>query len=189
MSIIQAEASITADEFRHAFRSHPAGVAVVTADSDDGPVAMTVSSVASVSINPPTLVFSASALSSSTPAIRNADTIVVHMLAASDVGLAKLCATRGADRFGPDVEWDRLPTGEPYYPAAHWLRCRVTQCIEANGSSLIVVEAIQAKHPSDDTGSEPTPLVYHNREWHILSAKSAMPRATVPFYAVYGRND
>ncbi|MEV4686173.1 flavin reductase family protein [Microbacterium sp. LWH3-1.2] len=148
---------------------------------------MTVSSVASVSIDPPALVFSASALSSSTPTICKAETVVVHMLAADEVALAKLCARRGADRFGPDVEWDRLPTGEPYYPAATWLRCRVNQRVDANGSSLIVVEAIQAKGTSIDTNGEPKPLVYHNREWHVLSERSALPDATSPFYAVYGR--
>ena len=66
---MEAEPRISAEQFRFAFRSHPAGVAVVTADAGDGPVAMTVSSVASISIDPPTLMFSASAISSSTPTI------------------------------------------------------------------------------------------------------------------------
>ena len=189
MTITDTGTHITADEFRHAFRSHPAGVAVITADAGDGPVAMTVSSVASVSIDPPTLVFSASSISSSTPTIRKAETVVVHMLAADEVGLAKLCASRGSDRFGPDAGWDRLPTGEPYYPAAHWLRCKVTQRIDAIGSSLIVVEAIQAKDSASGDTREPTPLVYHNREWHVLSGKSALPATAVPFYAVYGRDE
>ncbi len=51
---------LSVEAFRHAFRHHPAGVAVVTADAGDGPAAMTVSSVASVEVDPPTLVFSAS---------------------------------------------------------------------------------------------------------------------------------
>ena len=42
------------DRFVTAFRNHPAGVALVTADPGDGPVAMTATSVCSVDANPPT---------------------------------------------------------------------------------------------------------------------------------------
>ena len=188
MTAIDTTSHITADEFRHAFRAHPAGVAIVTADAGDGPVAMTVSSVASVAIDPPTLVFSASGVSSSSPTICKTETVVVHMLAAHDVALAKLGARSGVDRFGADVEWGRLPTGEPYYPAASWLRCKVVQRVDTNGSTLIVVEAIQAK-PSEASSREPAPLVYHNRRWHVLSEKSALAQTAVPFYTVYGRDE
>lgn len=183
---------ITADEFRHAFRAHPAGVAIVTADSGDGPVAMTVSSVASVAVDPPTLMFSASEYSSSTPTIRKADSVVIHLLSADDVELAKLCAQKGAQRFGSHVHWERLPTGEPYYPdATCWLRGRIVQSVDVAGSTVIIVEAIEAKPEfEDDIAADPTPLVYHNRSWHILNEKSAIPAPKhPPFLVVYGRDD
>lgn len=189
MSASLSQEKISAEDFRFAFRSHPAGVAIVTADAGDGPVAMTVSSVASVAIDPPTLVFSASALSSSTPSICKADTVVIHMLTADDVDLAKLGARRGAQRFGDDVDWGHLPTGEPYYPHATWLRGRVVQRIDVSGSTLIVVEAIESKSSVDDPGPVPTPLVYHNRRWHVLGERSALPEAVSPFFVVYGRDD
>ena len=189
MSSSPAEPRITAEQFRFAFRSHPAGVAVVTADAGEGPVAMTVSSVASLAIDPPTLMFSASALSSSTPSIRKAQTVVVHLLASDQLALAKLGARRGAKRFGDDVEWSRLPTGEPYYPAATWLRGRVVQRIDVHGSTLIIAEAIEAK-PHDETDqTEPVPLVYHDRRWHTLGAKSVLPEGRPHFYVVYGRDE
>jgi len=184
-----SENRITADDFRWAFRSHPAGAAIVTADAGDGPVAMTVSSVASVSIDPPTLVFSASASSSSTPTLQRAETVVVHLLAADHVELAKLGARSGAERFGDDVRWGRLPTGEPYYPDATWLRGRVVQRIDVHGATLLVVEAIEACPLERDWSSQPTPLVYHNRRWHVLTDKSALPSTVAPFYVVYGRDE
>ncbi len=180
---------ITAEEFRFAFRSHPAGVAVVTADAGDGPVAMTVSSVASVSVDPPMLMFSASAISSSTPAIRSADTVVVHLLDSDQVELAKLCARSGSQRFGDDVEWGRLPTGEPYYPGANWLRGRVVQRVDVEGATLLLVEAIEAKPRVELGSADPVPLVYHNRRWHTLNGKSALPDAVSPFLVVYGRDE
>jgi flavin reductase (DIM6/NTAB) family NADH-FMN oxidoreductase RutF len=69
-----SEHQLSAEEFRHAFQHHPAGVAVGTADAGDGPVAMTVSSVASVEVDPLPLVFSASGRSSATPTIRRGET-------------------------------------------------------------------------------------------------------------------
>lgn len=166
---------ITADDFKFAFRHHPAGVAIVTTDVGDGPVAMTVSSLASVSIDPPTLVFSASPMSSSTPAIKQAKTVVVHLLTSDQVDLAKLASTSGVDRFGPDVEWDQLPTGEPYYPAASsWLRGKVLNRLDVSGSTLVVVEALQAKPHDESEPDDQAPLVYHNRAWHKLGAHSEL---------------
>ena len=181
--------AITAEDFRHAFRSHPAGVAIVTADCGDGPVSMTVSSVASVSIDPPTLMFSASAASSSTPTLQRAETVVVHLLTADQVELAKLGARSGAERFGDDVRWGRLPTGEPYYPDATWLRGQVTERVDVNGATVIIVEAIEASSHEHDASLQPTPLVYHDRHWHLLTNKSILPPAVVPFYVVYGRDE
>lgn len=192
MMSMLSEPRLSADDFKHAFRHHPAGVAIVTADAGDGPVAMTVSSIASVSVDPPTLVFSASALSSSTPTILRAETVVVHMLASDQADLAKLGARSGAARFGPDVEWDRLETGEPYYPRANsWLRGRVRERVNVNGSTLIIVEAIEAKprETNEEHHREPNPLVYHNRKWFVLGDKSVLPENIVPLCTVYGRGD
>lgn len=167
--------TLSAEDFKFAFRHHPAGVSIITADCGDGPVAMTVSSLASVGIVPPTMVFSASPLSSATPTIRKAETVVVHLLTAEQVSLAKLAATSGVDRFGDDIEWDRLPTGEPYYPGASaWIRARIISRLDINGSTLVVVEALEAKPREDAEAEERQPLVYHNRTWHALGAESVL---------------
>ncbi|GAA5201604.1 hypothetical protein GCM10025773_22400 [Microbacterium jejuense] len=42
-------AAVSSDDFRSLFRGHPSGVAVITATCSEGPVALTASSVASVS--------------------------------------------------------------------------------------------------------------------------------------------
>lgn len=185
-----SEPRLDADAFRYAFRNHPAGVAVITADAGDGPVAMTVSSVASVSIAPPTLVFSASGRSSSTPTLRRADTVVVHLLAADQVHLARLGARSGVERFGADVEWERLPTGEPYYPTANaWLRGRIVERLDVHDSTLVVVEAIEAGGGDGHRPGVAKPLVYHDRTWYALTQAAALPTSAVPFHTVYGRGD
>lgn len=176
MSATVVNHKISPEDFKFAFRHHPAGVGIITADIGNGPVAMTVSSLASVGINPPSLVFSASPLSSSTQTICAAETIVVHLLASDQVELAKLGATSGVNRFGDGVAWSRLPTGEPYYPGANsWLRGRVVNRIDVSGSTLIVVEAVETKPREEETAnSEAAPLVYHNRKWFALGEHSVL---------------
>jgi flavin reductase (DIM6/NTAB) family NADH-FMN oxidoreductase RutF len=169
--------SIPVEVFKSAFRLHPGGVALVTADAGRGPAAMTISSLSSVSTEPPLLVFSASALSSSFPVFAEAETVVVHMLSSDDLGLAQLGATSGVDRFADASRWTRLPSGEPVFPEAFaWLRGRVVQRIEAGNSVICLVHVIGASVVEDEQppveASEP--LVYHARTWHRLGPHTAI---------------
>ena len=164
---------LDAASFKLAFRHHAAGVAVVTADAGQGPVGMTATSVFSVSAEPPLLVFAASAHSSAAATIANSDTVVVHLLASEQLAIARLCATKGVDRFADTSIWDRRPTGEPYFvgtPA--WIRGRNINTMDAGDSKVIVVHALEAHVP--DVDAEVTPLVYHNRTWHELSDRSLL---------------
>lgn len=177
ISSVEAADSISGDTFKSAFRLHPSGVAVVTADPGDGPVAMTVSSLASVSTEPPMLVFSASALSSSTPALERSDTVVIHMVGSDQQWLAKLGATSGIDRFADTSSWTRLATGEPVFPAVYaWLRGRIVQRVDAGNSMICIVHIIEASVPEPDqqVDDPSSPLVYHARTWHHLGEHSAL---------------
>jgi len=172
-----AARDLSPEEFRAAFRNHAAGVAIVTADPGDGPVGMTATSVFSVSATPPLLVFSVSELSSATPGILAADSVVVHLLGADQTELAKRFATSGIDRFADPASWDRLPTAEPYLPAAHaWIRGAIVNRFTVGGSTLVVVNATDANYPEPDSADASAeiarPLVYHNRTWHQLGEHS-----------------
>ncbi|MFF3601755.1 flavin reductase, partial [Kitasatospora indigofera] len=68
------------DQFKAAFRRHPAGVAVITAEGPDGPVGLTASSVSSVSAEPPVLVFSVTTKAGSAGHVLAATTCIVHLL-------------------------------------------------------------------------------------------------------------
>jgi flavin reductase (DIM6/NTAB) family NADH-FMN oxidoreductase RutF len=164
---------LSAADFKLAFRNHPAGVAVITADAGDGPVGLTATSVFSVSAEPALLVFSISSLSSSAPTIERADTVVVHLLGAHQIGVAKNFATSGIDRFADPDSWGRLITGEPYLPAAPvWIRGRIINRMEAGGSTVVAVHALQS-HIAPDAAEIP-PLIYHNRAYHRIGAHSQL---------------
>lgn len=166
---------ISTEQFRTAFRGHPGGVSVITADAGHGPVALTATSVASVSVDPPALMFSVSEQSSSAPTLRAADTVVVHLLGADQLQLAELGATSGIDRFADLSIWKRLPTGEPYFPAARaWVRGRITARLDIGSprsSSVLVVEALQVDGSEPPHAHDPA-LVYHDRVWHRLGSHS-----------------
>lgn len=161
-----------AQDLKNAFRNHPAGVAVVTADPGDGPVGLTATSVSSVSMDPPVIAFSLSAVSSATPGIRNSEHVVVHLLSKEQIEIARLFATSGVDRFADTSLWGRLSTGEPYLRDAHvWMRGRITGTIDVNGSTLAAVEIVESQCTATH---ERVPLVYCNRTWHQLSETSTV---------------
>ncbi|MHA7190195.1 flavin reductase family protein [Arthrobacter sp. MDT2-16] len=162
----------TADLFKDAFRAHPAGIAVLTAQGPDGPVGLTASSVSSVSAEPPVLTFSVSTASSSAAALVRADTLLVHLLGADQLRIARLFATRGADRFGGAVAWQSLPSGEPLLTDAPWaLRCRILHRLPVGGSMILAAEVVSIEQRGHDDAA---PLVYHNRSYHRLDDRSMM---------------
>ncbi|ALJ21637.1 flavin reductase family protein [Microbacterium sp. No. 7] len=162
--------AVSADEFKRVFRGHPGGVAVITADAGDGPVALTATSVSSVSAEPPLLIFSVTSSSSAASVLARAETFVVHLLDAHDLELAELAATHGVDRFADTDRWARLVTGEPVYRGTRaWVRCAVIGRMDAGGSTIIAGHALQAQINREvGEGEHGDALIYHNRTWHRL---------------------
>ena len=158
------------EAFREAFRHHPAGVVIIAADAGDCPVALTLSSLISVSAAPPTVAFSLSNASSSAATLRRAGSMVIHFPQLRDVALAQLCATSGSERFGPGVAWSRLPTGEPRYDDIDiWFRAEIRQEVTVPGATLVVAELTAGHAQRRDSHSDTHTIVYLNRRWHSLS--------------------
>jgi len=176
MTIEAMTPSISIDEFKSAFRNHPAGVAVLTAAVGDEHAAMTVSSLFSISAQPPLMGFSVSDLASSARVFNQADSVIIHMVDADSLWLAKLGATSGATRFEDRSQWKVLQTGERYFTAAPTVvRAMVVDRVRAGESTLCVaqaVELVKSDAPADQ--SEHAPVVYHNRTWHRLGDSSAV---------------
>ena len=176
--------TVAADVFKSAFRHHAAGVAVVTADAGDGPLALTASSVTSVSAAPAILLFSVSSTTETGRSIARADSAVVHLLDADDHSLALRCADPMADRFADLSTWERLAGGEPAFLGPRvLLRGEVVQRIvfgEAVVMLLAVVEVIVRGPRAPGAavggadGDAARPLAYHDRRWHALGQRSQL---------------
>ena len=88
------------DDLRAALGQFATGVAIVTTRAPDGrSVGLTVNSFASVSLEPPLVLWSLSKRSSSLAAFSAARSVAIHVLAADQEALARRFAAPGTDRF------------------------------------------------------------------------------------------
>jgi flavin reductase (DIM6/NTAB) family NADH-FMN oxidoreductase RutF len=171
--------TVPPEVLKGAFRRHAAGVAVVTADVGDGPIAMTISSLTSVSADPAVLLFSVSSATETGRCMARAPSVVVHLLDADDHALAVRCATPGRDRFDDTVAWERLLTGEPTFSAPRVrLRGIVVQRSSFGDSTVLIIAVVDVLErsimPDAVDGEVPGPLAYHDRAWHVLGARSRL---------------
>ncbi|WP_345525625.1 flavin reductase family protein [Nocardioides endophyticus] len=154
------------------FRRHPAGAALLTAEADGRRVAMTLTSLISVSATPFLVAFSVSESSSSAPVMANASRVVAHLLGAKDIGLAVLGATSGIDRFRDQELWTRNPSGAPVFlTESPRLEAQILNRVRAGAATLYVAEvvAVSLGQPGGD------PLVYHEGTWRGLGARVTEP--------------
>lgn len=167
------------EAFLAAFRRHPAGVAIITGDVGGEPVALTVSSLISVSVDPPTVAFSLSDNSSSARTLARAESVVLHFVQKRNMRLARLCATSGSSRFTPETAWERLPTGEPFYPEVSLrFRAAIRGRLAVRGAFVIAAELVSASTGNHAVSLDDT-LVYADRAWHGLRPLPDTTRAPV----------
>lgn len=152
------------DLFRHTFRRFPSGVAIATVATPEGPVGLTLSSVASVSADPPVLSFSVATHGRSAAAVLGAETIAVHLLPASAVALADAFARSSGERFTPSQRWGTSPSGvlRPQIATAT-LVGSVRAIVPAGSASLIVLDIGHI-----ELGEDAAPLIHHDRRFHGL---------------------
>ena len=92
-------------DFRNALGTFATGVTIITATGTDGrPYGLTCNSFASVSLNPPLVLWSLGMFSQSLGIFQNASHFTVNVLGASQQGLAKKFATSSEDKFA-GVKW------------------------------------------------------------------------------------
>ena len=144
------------DEYRSVVAALPAGVAVVTTTWRRTVWAMTVSSVASVSLDPPLLLFSVHADARLRDALDEVDTWTVSVLGADQAPVADWLASAGR------------PAGEPRAPVPHhapdvaagvrvddaaaWLECRTSVVHPAGDHDIVVGEVLVAQRGAPGTG-------------------------------------
>ncbi|MEV7089672.1 flavin reductase family protein [Streptomyces sp. NPDC093085] len=145
------------------------GVAVVTATSADGPVGTTVSTVTSLSADPPLLLVCLSHTSRTLSALTPGSAFAVHLLGEEQSDRARLFATpsaTAAERFAATPYEEVL--GVPVLTEAHaWSVC-VTEEIRAYGDHCLVVGRVATVRVT-----EGRPLIWHGRGFRALAEGAA----------------
>ena len=167
--------TVDAERFKAAFRHHAAGVAIVTAEVEGRPVALTASSVTSVSADPAVLLFSASMTTATGRMLASASSAVVHLLDADDHELAVRCADPSSDRFGDETAWERLRTGEPAFLGPRvLLRGEICERLAFGEATVLVLAVTEVldRRPAEERRA--LPLAYVDRRWHSLGPASTI---------------
>lgn len=156
----------TPEAFRALFKTHAAGVAIVTANVGSGPVGFTVTSIASVCPSPPVVAFSIMESSSCWPAISRAATVVAHFLDEDHLALAQRFAMSGVNRF-EGVQWETLPSGAPRLLAIRrWAPCVIIDK-HATGASHVILATLG----TTVVEAGPGPLLYWGQGYHRLGSE------------------
>jgi flavin reductase (DIM6/NTAB) family NADH-FMN oxidoreductase RutF len=152
--------------FRDAMAQLAGGVAVVACLDAGSPRGLLVSSLVSLSIAPPRVLFCVQKEAASHPALLRARRCSLAILGNEDIEEAHRFSSgsRAIERFRHDA-W-RLPPGEPpqYGPALVNLSGRVGSRMDAGSHSVFVLE-VEAIRRRDGE-----PLVYFGRSYRTLSA-------------------
>jgi flavin reductase (DIM6/NTAB) family NADH-FMN oxidoreductase RutF len=129
-------------------RGFPAGVAVVSVDAAGGRLALTVGSLASLSLEPPLVGVAIGREAAMHELLREAGAFGISLLAGDQEGLAQHFA-RGVPPIAlwHGIEWRPGPaTGSPLLDGAvGWLECRVDAEHSAGDHSLFVGEVVAAE--------------------------------------------
>jgi flavin reductase ActVB len=149
-------------EFRNALSRWASGVTVVTARDEQGPIGMTVSSLSSLSLDPPLVLVCVARSALSHAGLVSADGFAVHILSHDQRDLSELFAQAGAAKFEkfPD---ERGLFDAPLLPfGIARLQCAHEAAHDGGDHTILVGRVLRIELAGAD------PLIYCNRGYHGL---------------------
>jgi flavin reductase (DIM6/NTAB) family NADH-FMN oxidoreductase RutF len=133
---------VSSSEFRQAMRRLVGGVSLVTVGQGHDITGMTVTSIASLSAEPPSLVVIINRSASSWPLLKRNRFFGVSILNPTQVELAERFAGKrdvtGADRFA-DAEWITRVSGAPLLATAlAAIDCEIEDIVERHSHAIVI---------------------------------------------------
>jgi flavin reductase (DIM6/NTAB) family NADH-FMN oxidoreductase RutF len=144
-SIVRAvsiETEVTTSDFREAMRQLTGGVSVITAGKGRDISGMTVTSVSSLSVNPPALIVSINREASSWPLVKRYGFFGVNILTSDQIDIAERFTgkggLKGADRFA-GARWTTRASGVPLLVGAlAAIDCEVEDIVERHSHAIVI---------------------------------------------------
>jgi flavin reductase (DIM6/NTAB) family NADH-FMN oxidoreductase RutF len=130
--------SFDSAKFRQVLGHFPTGVTVITARPDGVPVGMAVGSFASLSLDPPQVLFCAGAGSTSWPKIRDHGSFTVNILAEDQEDVCRVFASKAPDKFA-EIGWKHSGNGNPVIDGVlAYIDCTLGEVV-TSGDHMVVI--------------------------------------------------
>lgn len=153
--LIERSAALDALSLRRAMGLIPTSVAVVTGHGPDGPVGMTVGSLATVSLDPPLMTFFAMKNSRTFATLRTLRTICINVLDEDQAGICFAFASSAGPKFEVG-DWEMESDGAPTLKNATFsMECTIDSVFEAGDHHGLMARLTGL------TTSESRPLVFY----------------------------
>jgi flavin reductase (DIM6/NTAB) family NADH-FMN oxidoreductase RutF len=139
---VSIDREVSADDFRSAMRRLTGGVSVVTAGRGRDISGMTVTSVSSLSVDPPALMVGINREASSWPLVKRYGFFGVNILTADQIDIAERFTgkggLKGAERFA-GADWRTRVSGVPLLAGALVaIDCEVEDVVERHSHAIVI---------------------------------------------------
>lgn len=158
--------TVDSRHFRNALGCFGTGVCVITANTARGPVGLTVNSFASVSLDPPLILWSLDRASDRSEAFHVCDRFAVNVLRDEHRDLATMLAKKGAHDVPPEA-LEEGPAGVPVVKhALAQFVCRVDQRHDGGDHVIFIGHVEHFGHME-----EGRPLIYYRGKYRSLTVE------------------
>jgi flavin reductase (DIM6/NTAB) family NADH-FMN oxidoreductase RutF len=139
---VSIETEVTSGDFRNAMRQLTGGVSVITAGRGRDISGMTVTSVSSLSVDPPALIVSINREASSWPLVKRYGFFGVSILTSDQIDIAERFTgkggLKGAARFA-GADWTTRASGVPLLVGAlAAIDCEVEDIVERHSHAIVI---------------------------------------------------
>jgi flavin reductase (DIM6/NTAB) family NADH-FMN oxidoreductase RutF len=161
---VSIETEVTSGDFRNAMRQLTGGVSVITAGRGRDISGMTVTSVSSLSVDPPALIVSINRESSSWPLVKRYGFFGVNILTSDQLDIAERFTgkggLKGADRFA-GARWSTRASGVPLLTdALAAIDCEVEDIVERHSHAIVIGRLLDVM-----VSARTSALVYWQRQY------------------------
>jgi 3-hydroxy-9,10-secoandrosta-1,3,5(10)-triene-9,17-dione monooxygenase reductase component len=136
--IVEESATFDGAKFRQVLGHFPTGVTVITAMQEGHPVGMAVGSFASLSLDPPQVLFCAGNSSTTFPKIADHGSFTVNILGEDQENVSRVFASQLADKF-QELGWKRSANGNPLIEGTlAFIDCTIAQMIDSGDHKVVI---------------------------------------------------
>lgn len=156
-------ATVDPDTFRSVLGHFCSGIVIVTSGLEGRPVGLTAQSFASLSLDPPLVLFCPAKSSTTWPKVRESGKFCVHVLGEDQQETCRQFAVSGADKFG-GVDWEWNEAGLPVIAGCiAYVGCTLEQVHDAGDHEIAVGRVLDLS-----LGDSARPLVFFQGAYRQL---------------------